>query len=204
MVESNGPKSRPLISVVSPAYNEEINIAQMYERLAVVASQMPQYDFEFVFVDDCSTDRTPKIMSDLRDKDDRVMIIRFARNFGAHEAVTAGLNSCRGDGAVVMASDLQDPPEKLIPKMAEQWEKGFKVVWGVREKREGEGWVTLFLSRLFYFLTNLLTDVKQPSAGADVYFLDRIVIDAFNGTPEKNTSVIMLIAWLGFRQTSIN
>ena len=194
---------RPLISVILSSYNEESNIPLLYERLSSVTSEMPEYDFEFIFVDDCSNDKTPDILTDLRKADHRVVIIRFARNCGSHAADSAGLHFCRGNVAIIMAADLQDPPEVIIPRTIEQWEKGYKVVWGIREKRKGESFITLFLSRVYYYLMNFLTDIKQPPTGADVFLLDRVVIDAFKQSPEKHSSNMMLIAWLGFPQTSI-
>ncbi|MBW2737467.1 MAG: glycosyltransferase, partial [Deltaproteobacteria bacterium] len=119
-----------------------------------------------------------------------------------HAAVDAGLAMCAGDIAIVLAADLQDPPE-IIPRLVAQWEKGYGVVWGKREKRQGESFMTLVFSRAYYFMMNRLTDVKRPPTGADVVLIDRSVIEAFKQSPEKNSSVFMLIAWLGFSQTYI-
>jgi dolichol-phosphate mannosyltransferase len=191
-----------MISIILPTYNEESNLLKLYECLSHVTEKMIGHDFEFIFVDDCSRDRTPYILQDIAKTDDRVKTIRFARNCGSHAAVAAGLRFCRGDVAIMLAADLQDPPE-IIPRLLEEWEKGYKVVWGVRDKREGENFFTLASSRTFYFLMNRLTNVSQPPTGADIFLIDRTVIDAFNNSPEKNTSVYMLIAWLGYTQTYI-
>lgn len=191
-----------MISIVIPAYNEEDNLPVLYERLVSVAAENTHYKFEFVFVDDCSTDRTPHILHELHQKDDRVQFIRFSRNCGSHAAVAAGLSFCGGDAAVKMAADLQDPPE-LIPRLIEKWQEGFKVIWGVRKKRLGETFTTLALSRAFYFFMNHLTNVKQPPTGADVALIDRVVIEALKKCDEKNASNNMLIAWLGFSQENI-
>lgn len=191
-----------LISVIFPTYNEQENLLVLYERLVDVTSQLPDHDFEFIFVDDCSSDTTPSILSDLRKEDQRVHVIRLARNCGSFAAVAAGLHFCKGNVAIMLAADLQDPPE-IILRLLPQWEKGFKVVWAEREKREGESFFILACSRIFYLLMNYLTDVSQPSQGADVFLIDRTVIEAFRESPEKNTSVCMLIAWLGYSQTSV-
>ena len=191
-----------MISIVIPAYNEEDNLPVLYKRLVSVAAENTHYKFEFVFVDDCSTDRTPYMLHELHQKDDRVQFIRFSRNCGAHAASAAGLSFCNGDAAIKMAADLQDPPE-LVPKLIEQWKKGYKVVWGVRKKRLGETFITLAFSRAFYFLMNRLTNVKQPPSGGDVTLMDRVVIEALKQCNEKNASNNMLIAWLGFSQTNI-
>lgn len=191
-----------MISVIFPTYNEQDNISALYERLVAVTAGIQEHDFEFVFVDDCSTDETHFKLCTLREKDDRVHLIRFARNCGSHAAVDAGLAMCAGDIAIVLAADLQDPPE-IIPRLVAQWEKGYRVVWGMREKRHGENFMTLVFSRAYYFMMNRLTDVKRPPTGADVVLIDRSVIEAFKQSPEKNSSVFMLIAWLGFSQTYI-
>jgi dolichol-phosphate mannosyltransferase len=191
-----------VISVILPTYNEEENLPLLYKSLSAVTEELGDHSFEFIFVDDCSSDRTPLILSELKALDPRVQIIRFARNCGSHAAVEAGLHYCRGDAAIVLATDLQDPPE-IIPRLIEQWQKGFNTVWGVREKREGEGFITLACSRAYYFLMNRLTDVKQPPTGADVFLIDRAVIDALMSSPEKNSELFMRIAWLGFSQSSI-
>jgi dolichol-phosphate mannosyltransferase len=191
-----------MISVILPTYNESGNLRDLHARLSAVADTVPSHHFEFVFVDDCSTDETPAILAALRQADPRVHIIRLARRCGSHAAVAAGLAQCGGDGAVMLASDLQDPPE-LIPRLLLPWTQGYKVVWGVRERRDAEPWLVRASSRLYYHLMNRLTDVHQPPAGNDVFLIDRAVIDAFNRAPEKNTSVYMLIAWLGFPQTHL-
>lgn len=191
-----------MISVIIPTYNEEENLLTLHKRFEAVASKMNDNDFEFIFVDDCSTDKTPDILENLQKVDDRVKVIRFSRNFGSHNAVAAGLQFCKGDAAIMLAADLQDPPE-LIPQLLIEWEKGFKVVWGVREKREGESYFNLATSRVYYLLMNRLTCVRQPQTGNDVFLLDRAVIEAVKKSPEKNTSVYMLIAWIGYPQTYI-
>jgi len=191
-----------MISVIIPTYNEEENLSALHERCKEVTSKISGHSFEFIFIDDCSNDKTPGILEDLRRKDKRIKLIRFSRNCGSHAAVAAGLEYCKGDAAIMFAADLQDPPE-LIPLLLQEWEKGYKVVWGVRAKRKGESFTTIALSRFYYFLMNRLTDIVQPSTGNDVFLIDRIVIDAFKKSPEKNTSVYMLISWLGYSQTAI-
>lgn len=191
-----------MISVIFPTYNEQDNIPVLYERISAAAAVIRGHDFEFIFVDDCSTDQTPEILRRLHDRDSRVKVIRFARNCGSHAAIAAGLTACGGDCAVVMAADLQDPPE-LLRLLVEEWKDGIKIVWGARQKRLGEKWSTRFFSRLYYALMNYLTTVRVPPLGADVFLVDRAVIEAFKEVNEKHTSVFMVLAWLGFKQTSI-
>jgi len=191
-----------MISIIIPTYNEKGNLHLLYSRLINVCKIITNYKFEVVFVDDCSSDGTYNVLQELAAKDERVQIIRFSRNCGSHAAVSAGLHFCRGDAAIMIAADLQDPPE-IIPDLISKWEKGLMVVWGVRKNREGENFITRAFSRLFYFLMNHLTDIRQASTGADIFLIDKKVIESFKQSPEKNTSVYMLIAWLGFSQTSI-
>ncbi|OGX33649.1 MAG: hypothetical protein A3C36_01940 [Omnitrophica WOR_2 bacterium RIFCSPHIGHO2_02_FULL_52_10] len=191
-----------MISVIFPTYNEQDNIPVLYERISAVAADIRGHDSEFIFVDDCSTDQTPEILRRLHDRDSRVKTIRFARNCGSHAAIAAGLIACRGDGAVVLAADLQDPPE-LLRLLVNEWKDGVKVVWGARRKRLGEKVSTKFFSRVYYCLMNYFTTVKVPPLGADVFLVDRAVIEAFKEVNEKHTSVFMVLAWLGFKQTSI-
>lgn len=191
-----------MISLILPVYNEQDNLPELLLRLNSLTEKVGDYGFEFIFIDDCSSDQTPMILQENAKLDHRVKIIRLARNCGSHVAVTVGLTFCSGDAAIMLATDLQDPPE-IVPDLIARWEKGFRVVWGVRKDRKGEHLTTLVFSRLFYFLMNLLTDIRQAPTGADVFLADRKVIEAFNQSPEKNVSVYMLIAWLGFSQTYI-
>ncbi|MBF0522814.1 MAG: glycosyltransferase [Candidatus Omnitrophica bacterium] len=196
-------KTRLFISVIFPVYNEQETLLELYDRLIEAISAADEYDFEFIFVDDCSKDRTPNILRELRNRDRRVRIVRFARNCGSHAAISCGLHTCLGDAAVILAADLQDPPA-LIFDLAKEWEKGAKIVWGVRTARLGEKKTTTFLSRCYYALMNWLTSVKMPPTGADVFLADRVVIESFRKVQEKHTSVFMTLAWLGFEQSSID
>jgi len=195
---------KPKISVIIPAYNEAENIPVLYKDLVSTASVMRNYNFEFVFIDDASEDDTPNILEDLMKKDGRIEIIHFTRNRGSHPAISAGLCYCSGRIAVLIPADMQDLPSTVIPLMAEQWEKGYRVVWGIREERRGESFGTLLFSRIYYWLINRLTDVRQPPLGIGTILLDRVAIDALNKIPEKNSSISMLIAWIGFSHTSVN
>jgi len=100
-----------MISIIFPTYNEEDNLLILHKRLVFVVAEMQGNDFEFIFVDDCSQDRTPHILQEIAKTDDRVKTIRFARNCGSHAALAAGLQFCGGDLAIMLAADLQDPPE---------------------------------------------------------------------------------------------
>lgn len=190
------------ISIVLPTFNEQENLVPLHARLSAMAGELPDCCFDFIFADDGSTDGTAAVISELRQADPRVQHLRLARNCGSHAAAHAGLSFCRGDAAVVMAADLQDPPE-LIPRLVEQWRAGWKVVWGVRREGPIAGAGSRLLARLFYRLMNRLSDVRQPPTGADAFLIDRTVIEAFKASAEKNTSTSMLVAWLGFPQACL-
>ncbi|MCL4416057.1 MAG: glycosyltransferase family 2 protein [Actinobacteria bacterium] len=190
-----------MISLIFPTYNEVENLPFLYRKIDKVIKKIND-KFELIFIDDYSTDNTYAYLKTLANHDHRIKVIRFARNFGSHSAITAGLTCCKGSAAIVMASDLQDPP-KIIPLLINKWKKGAKIVWGVREKREGEGKLNLLLSRFYYQLINFLTTLAVFSLGADVFLADRVVINEFKKIPEKHSSVFMILSWLGFPQGSV-
>lgn len=190
------------LSVVVAAYNEENNIPDLHRALDSVDWAGMGVEPEYVFVDDHSSDRTPEILQKLSLQDSRVKWIRFSRNFGSHLAFASGLEQSTGDVAVIMAADLQDPPE-LIPRLVQKWREGNKVVWAVRQKREGERTRTRLMSRLYYALMQRYALKEMPTGGADFLLIDRQVIDVLNRAPEKNTSILALIQWLGFTQAYI-
>ena len=191
-----------MISIIFPVFNEQENLEELYQRVSDAVLRVDGHDFEFVFVDDCSADQTPEILRKLHSRDKRVKVIRFARNCGGHAALTAGLYHCKGDCAIALAGDLQDPPELIVDLVA-NWKDGAKIVWAARSKREGESFSVRFFSRFYYAFINLLTDVRLPDLGADVFLVDRVVIESFKEMPEKHSSIYMTLAWLGFPQTTI-
>jgi dolichol-phosphate mannosyltransferase len=194
--------SRPLLSIVTPAYNESGNLPLLYERLCAVLGAQ-DCDWEWVIVDDHSRDGTFAIVEQLARRDARVRGVRFARNFGAHTALTAGLHLARGDCVAGLAADLQDPPETL-PQLLARWRAGAQVVWAAREGREGESAATVGLARLYYWAMRHIVGIKDiPATGADFFLLDRQVVDAFCRFGEANTSILALITWMGFRQEVI-
>lgn len=189
-----------IVSIIFPTFNEQDSLPELHKRLETVTAKLKNYSFEFIFVDDCSSDQTPQILRALNGQDRRIKVLRLARNCGSHAALAAGLTYCKGDCAIALAADLQDPPE-LIERLLSEWTKGSKIVWGARVKREGESRQTQICSRMYYQLINWLTTVKiTPS---DIFLADRAVIEAFKGISEKHTSIFMTLAWLGFPQASI-
>jgi dolichol-phosphate mannosyltransferase len=193
---------RALLSVVCPAFNEAENLRRLYERLRGLDWAALELEFEWLIVDDHSTDATPQVVDALRAADPRVKAIRFSRNFGSHAACTAGLEHATGAAAVVLAADLQDPPE-TIPAMVAAWRGGAATVWAVRGEREGESWRNRASAQAFYWLIGRMTRMTMPPQGVDFFLLDRAVIEALRQAPERNTSLIAQIQWLGFTQDSL-
>jgi dolichol-phosphate mannosyltransferase len=193
---------RKKLSVVVAAFNEEGNLPTLYDRLRKLDWEGLDLEAEYIFVDDHSTDRTPEILAGFATAGPSVKVIRFSKNFGSHKAFAAGLENCSGDAAVILAADLQDPPE-TIPLLVEKWRAGSRIVWAVRGSREGESSLTKALSRLYYELMRRYAEVRPPPKGADFLLVDRIVVEQLRAAPEKHTSLISLIQWMGFEQDEI-
>jgi polyisoprenyl-phosphate glycosyltransferase len=195
-------RPRARLSVITPAYNEELNLPVLYERLQAIMRDL-DLDWEWIVTDDHSSDRTFEVLSELSRRDDRVLALRFSRNFGSHAGVACGLRHARGDCAVVMAADLQDPPE-VIPALVETWRDGAQVVWAARARREGEKASTVGVAGLFYWVMRNVVGLREISAtGADFFLIDRNVIDAYSAFGERNVNLFALLVWLGFRQETI-
>jgi len=193
---------RPFLSVVTPAYNEAENLPQLHSQLCATLDSMA-LDWEWIIVDDHSSDQTFAVISWLADQDSRIRGIRFARNFGAHQAITCGIRHAQGNSAVVLAADLQDPPETL-PDLVDKWKAGAQVVWAVRAQREGEKASTVGFAKAYYWLMRKVVGIKEmPATGADFFLIDRRVMDALGQFDEGNTSLLALVTWMGFRQTHI-
>lgn len=200
-MDANARKPQ-LLSVVVAAYHEAENLPVLYERLVAVL-QAHALNWEWVIVDDHSADSTFQVIAKLAKEDERIRGYRLSRNSGSHIAIVCGLEHARGDVAIVIAADLQDPPEE-IPNLLRAWEKGAQVVWAVRERREGETATTVGLANSYYWLMRRVVGIKEmPATGADFMLLDRVIIDALAQTHERNASILALITWLGFRQTQI-
>ncbi|MGD8604169.1 MAG: glycosyltransferase family 2 protein [Anaerolineales bacterium] len=188
-------------SIVVPIYNEIEVLPELYQRVRDVMDNLGQ-SWEFVMVDDGSTDGSTEVIWDLADQDERVQPVIFARNFGHMIAVTAGLDHSRGEAVVLMDADLQDPPE-VIPELVERWRQGYEVVYAVRAEREGESSFKKFTAALFYRLINRITDVKIPLDTGDFRLIDRQVVDVLNQMRERHRFPRAMVAWVGFRQIGV-
>jgi dolichol-phosphate mannosyltransferase len=202
MDETQIPEKKTRISIITPAFNETDNLPVLYEKLSEIL-EPEEGDWEWVVVDDHSSDETFKVLKELSEKDPRVRGLRLSRNCGSHIALTCGLHHARGDCAIIMAADMQDPPE-VLPELLKNWEKGTQIVWAVRAKREGEKTSTLAFARLFYFIMRHFVGIKDmPASGADFVLIDRLVMDSFVQFRESNVSIMALLTWMGFRQEFI-
>lgn len=190
-----------LISIVVPMYFEEEVAQECYNRLKSVMDKTG-YDYEFVFVNDGSTDRTIDILTEIALKDKRAKVINFARNFGHQNAVTAGIDYAKGDAIVIIDADLQDPPE-VIPLMIEKWKEGYEVVYGKRKTRKGETWFKLVTAKYFYKFLNYMSEIDIPKDTGDFRIIDRKVADVFRQMTERNRFIRGMISWVGFKQTYI-
>ena len=185
-----------MLSIVTPAFNEASILDALHERL-VRFFERAGGDWEWVIVDDHSRDETFGAIERLSLVDSRVRGLRLARNSGSHVAITCGLHHAQGDAAVVLAADLQDPPETIEPMLA-AWRQGAQVVWAARRGRPST------FSALYYgIMRRVVGMTDMPANGADFFLVDRVVLDAFRQFPERNVSVLALITWLGFRQAYI-
>lgn len=192
----------PRYSIVIPVFNEAEVLAVLYARLTEVMEQVGE-PYEIIFVDDGSSDASPVLLRELRAKDARVKLLSFSRNFGHQIAITAGLDHCAGQAAVVMDADLQDPPE-VIPRLIERWREGYDVVAAVREGRKGEGLFKRMTAAVFYRLLSRLTATEIPVDAGDFRLMSRRAVDALKSIRERDRFVRGLTIWVGFRQTTVS
>lgn len=195
------PESRKLVSIIMPARNEEGNLVRAYAEVTAAMAGLP-YEYEVLVVDNDSTDRTGELATGLCGRDRRWRYLRFSRNFQVEGSIAAGLRAARGDAAIVLFSDLQDPPE-LLPQFLQRWEDGYDVVFGVLRRRAGDPWWRATAARLFYRLVHVLGDVHVPANATDFRLLSRRAIDALNRCDERNRYVRGLAHWIGFRQCPV-
>jgi len=190
---------KELLSVIVPCFNEEEVIEETYKRLTNVLKEN-HINYEILFMNDGSIDKTLEILTNIAKNDPKIKIISFSRNFGHQSAVSAGIHHCKGDYAVIIDADLQDPPEVIPELLSLAKKEQANVVYGVRKKRKGETFFKRFTAWAFYKIINLLSDVPLPENTGDFRLIDKKVIDAFNQLPEKNKYIRGLISWIGFKQ----
>jgi dolichol-phosphate mannosyltransferase len=191
----------PTLSIVVPCYNEQESIHACHEKLTEVLSALKE-SYEIVYVDDGSSDQTAALLDQMHARDPHVVVVRLSRNFGHQPAVTAGLSASIGQAVVIIDADLQDPPE-LIPEMVKLWRSGYKVVYGIRQTRDGETPFKLWTAKAFYRLINSLSDVDIPVDTGDFRLIDRVVVNVFLQMPERHRLLRGMWSWIGFPQVGL-
>src|SRR5436309_2443787 len=196
--------TRPaLLSIVLPAYNEQEVLPKTHARFTAIGPKLADWglDYELVFVNDGSRDRTPELLNHLAATDPHVRAVHLARNFGHQAAITAGMSVARGDAVAIMDCDLQDPPE-VLPQFLAKWREGFQVVYAVRKKRK-EWFGKRLAYWAFYRLLAAISDLDIPLDSGDFCVMDRSAIDMLNGLPERQRFVRGLRTWIGLRQVGV-
>ena len=185
-----------------PAYNEEKVLPQLFARLSDLAKNNLAYDFEFLFINDGSKDRTMKIIKDEAAQNSQISYINLSRNFGKENAMLAGFDYAKGDALVIIDADLQDPPE-LIPKMIKFWEQGYDDVYAKRESRDGESWLKKATSKWFYSVLDKISHIEIQRDTGDFRLLDRRAVEALKTLREANRYTKGMFSWVGFKKKEI-
>jgi dolichol-phosphate mannosyltransferase len=193
---------KPVFSIIAPIFNEKGCFDELYRRVSEVMDTTGE-EWEFVMVDDGSSDGSTDMIRKLAKKEKRVRPVIFARNFGHQIAVTAGLDYCRGDAAIIIDADLQDPPEVILELIA-KWREGYQVVYAVRSEREGETWFKKTTASAFYKIIYRITDVKIPMNTGDFRLLDRKVVDVMNSMRERHRFLRGMSAWVGYKSIGVS
>lgn len=192
---------KPIISIVTPVYNEEESLPAFYERVVPIMEKIG-LPFEIIAVDDGSRDRSLEIITEHCKNDPRLKCVSFSRNFGQQAAFFCGLSSCSGDAAILIDADLQDPPE-TFPEMIAKWQEGYDVVHGVRRVRKKESLFKKASSAMWINMTRKLSELDIPKNVGEFKLYGRKVIDAIIALPERSRSLRTEVAWVGFKQTSV-
>ncbi len=189
------------VSIVVPVYNEEENVAHFVQRIAAVMAPL-SYDYEILFVDDGSRDRTRALLLGLGAADPHVQSIFLARNSGHQLALTCGMDHADGDAVIMMDGDMQHPPE-LLPVLLEKWEEGFEIVQTVRITTEGVSLFKRLTSKYYYRVLNLLANVEIQEGGSDFRLMDRKAVLALRRYREHARFIRGIVGSMGFRKTQV-
>ena len=192
---------KKLITVIIPAYNEEETLPDIIKRLEHLGQSVPDYNFEFLFVNDGSRDKTPEILQDFAAADQRISYINLSRNFGKEIGVAAGLDHAQGDAVVIMDADGQEPPE-LIPMMIKWWEKGYDDVYARRNKKKDSA-IRRFTSHAYYRALQHMTRIPIQIDTGDFRLFDRRCVMALRQFREASRQNKALFSWIGYRKKEI-
>ena len=194
-------QSVPTLSIVVPMFNEEDVLPILFERLGTYLDDLGE-SYEIICVNDGSTDRTADLLNDAHQRDNRIKVLNFSRNFGKEIALTAGLDVAKGQAVVPIDADLQDPPE-LIEAFLEKWREGFDVVYAVRRQRDSDTAMKRWSAAKFYQVINRLSGVPIPANTGDYRLMDQRVVRAIVQLREQNRFMKGLFAWVGFRHAHV-
>lgn len=194
-------KSKKLISIVIPIYNEKLGIPELIKQLTKFVDENKNYDFEIIFVEHGSVDNSFNLLNKYGKRDKRIKILQLSKNFGCDGGIAAGMRFATGDACVIMMADLQEPVE-LISDFIKKWEKGYEIVYGVIKKRTA-GFFRNINSVLFYKVINLFTKNMFPENASDFRLIDKKVYETINQMGEQNKYLRGLIMWTGFKHIGI-
>ena len=190
-----------MISIVTPVYNEEDNVVFFHEEITKVMKTTGM-DYELIYVNDGSKDRTDELIRELAEKDPHVRAITFARNFGHQTAITCGMDFARGDAVITMDGDMQHPPE-LIPLLLEKWKDGYDIIQTIRTSTEDSGFIKKITSAGYYKVINSISKTPVTPGGSDFRLMNRKSLDVFLRFREHARFIRGIVGGLGFKQTTI-
>ena len=190
------------ITIIVPSYNEEEALPYLYERLNSIMNDLNKYEFEVLFVNDGSKDKTLELIKEMREKDNRISYVNFSRNFGKETAMIAGLDYATGDAVIFIDADLQDPPE-VIPELIKWWEEGYDDVYARRNTRKGETFLKKFTSKMYYKVLQSLTRVEIQKDTGDFRLLDRRCVNALKKMRETQRCSKSMFSWIGYKKKEV-
>ena len=194
--------NKKLVTILIPTYNEEEALPILYERLVKLMDSLPQYNFELLFVNDGSRDKTLDILKEMRKSDSRVCYVNLSRNYGKEVAMIAGFDYVNGDCMINIDADLQDPPE-LIPEMLKYWEEGYDDVYAKRKSRKGESILKKLTSWGYYRVLQSMTNIQIQTDTGDFRLLDRRCVEAIRQMRESQRYTKGLYSWIGYKKKEI-
>lgn len=195
-------ENKKLVTILIPAYNEEAVLPLLYDRLLKLMDGLPQYNFELLFVNDGSKDRTLELIQEMRKHDPRVCYVNLSRNYGKETAMIAGFDYVNGDCMINIDADLQDPPE-LIPEMLKYWEEGYDDVYAKRKSRKGESFLKKFTSWGYYRVLQSMTNIEIQKDTGDFRLLDRRCVEAIKQMRESQRYTKGLYSWIGYKKKEL-
>lgn len=190
------------ITILIPAYNEEEVLEKLYSRLTTSIDSIYHYNFEILFINDGSRDKTLEIIKKFREKDKRISYVDLSRNFGKEIAMIAGFDYAKGDAVIIIDADLQDPPE-LISEMIKYWEQGHDDVYAKRRSRDGESWFKKWSSKAFYRILQDTTRIPIQKDTGDFRLLDRRCVEALKKFRESQRYTKGMFSWIGYNKKEI-